>query len=74
MPAPVERCGACGQFVYRLQLWISGNQITLDAGTKKAFIIDDIISEKVYEIPVFRLTEAEPSEVFIVHRCKGVPR
>ena len=67
-----ERCPRCGRFIYRLTFWVDGKERMLDAVPKKAFVVDDIVDEKLYDVPVFRLTEAVPSEVFVTHRCKGV--
>ena len=74
MPTTVDRCEKCGQFVYHLELWISGETIQIDAGTKKAFVVDDIVHDNLYGMPTFRLTEAVPAEVFVTHQCTGVPQ
>jgi hypothetical protein len=65
----VERCETCGQFVYRLTLWISNETIEINAGTRKAFVIDDITGWTVGDIPVMKLTEEVPAEVFTRHMC-----
>jgi len=73
MSATVDRCEGCGQFVYRLELWISKEAITINAGTKKAFVVDDITAFSVGDIPVMKLTEEIPAEVFTRHKCRGGP-
>lgn len=69
MAATCDRCGKCGQFVYRLTLWISQEVIEINAGTKKAFVVDDIPGFSVADVPVLKLTEEVPDEVFVRHRC-----
>lgn len=71
MRVEVERCDECGKFVYRLRLWISGDDILIDAGTRKAFVVDDLEpADELHGIPLLRLTEEVPAEVFVKHECR----
>ena len=72
MSAAVERCDSCGQYVYRLRLWISDTDILIDAGPRKAFVIDEVIGS-LHDVPVMKLTEEIPSEVFVRHDCEVKP-
>ena len=69
MGATIERCEYCGQFIYRIELWISREVIEINAGTRKAFVIDDITKWTVGDVPVMKLTEEVPAEVFTRHEC-----
>jgi len=72
MAATVDRCKECGQFVYRLELLISREVISICAGTKKAFVIDDIEDPQpgIFGLPVMKLTKEVPAEVFVRHVCQ----
>ena len=70
MGASVDRCGRCGQYIYILQLWVTGEVIAINAGTKPALMVEDLHNE-VAGIPAMKLTEAEPVEVFTRHKCNG---
>ena len=67
-----ERCPKCGRFVYRLTFWADEQERLIDAVPQKAFVVNDIVDNKLYDVPIFRLTEAVPTEVFVIHRCKEV--
>jgi len=68
MASDVDRCGRCGQYIYLLTLWVTGEVIAINAGTKPALLVEDLHAD-VHGIPAMKLTEAEPVEIFTRHKC-----
>lgn len=71
MAEEVTRCPSCGQFTYRLVTWMQDEVIIINAGTKQAFVVDEIATWRVADIPVMKLTDEVPANVFTIHKCKA---
>lgn len=65
MATTVDRCPKCGQFVYVLELWVTKETVTINAGTRSAFVVDDL--EPAGSL---KIEEVAPDDVFTRHLCK----
>ena len=76
MAALAEHCPECGQMIYQIQRpWTVMQEVTvIDAGTRAAFVVEDLNPQPgIFGLPIMKLTEEIPAEVFTIHRCKEKP-